>query len=101
MMLYLLLLAGKETLKQSQILTMIMAGAGHGLVPTYPRVMTGKDLREDAYYNETLKLILGDLENCHIFYQSDTPNPAPMSCGEMMFNTETQVRFLFVISAKN
>jgi len=52
---------------------LLLAGAGHGLVPTYPRVMTG------------------DLENCHIFYQSDTPNPAPMSCGEMMFNTETQV----------
>ena len=32
----------------------------------------------------------GDPENCHIFYQCEI-NPAPMSCGDMMFNTDTQV----------
>ena len=39
----------------------------------------------------TLELV-GDLENCHIFYQCDI-NPQPRSCGDMLFNTLSQVRF--------
>ena len=34
--------------------------------------------------------VSGDPDNCHIFYQCEI-NPAPMSCGDMMFNTEKQV----------
>jgi len=34
--------------------------------------------------------LVGDLDNCHIFYQCDF-NPQPRSCGDMMFNTINQV----------
>jgi len=34
--------------------------------------------------------LVGDLDNCHIFYQCDL-NPQPRSCGDMLFNTLSQV----------
>jgi len=34
--------------------------------------------------------LVGDLDNCHIFYQCDI-NPQPRSCGDMLFNTLSQV----------
>merc|ERR1711915_1057162 len=34
--------------------------------------------------------LLPDQNDCHIFYQCDI-NPQPMSCGDMMFNSMTQV----------
>ena len=38
--------------------------------------------------------LVGDLDNCHIFYQCDF-NPQPRSCGDMMFNTINQVTFSY------
>jgi len=59
---------------------LLLAGAGHGLVPTslYPGCLNNP------------RIMTGDPDNCHIFYQCEI-NPAPMSCGDMMFNTDTQV----------
>jgi len=59
---------------------LLLAGAGHGLVPTslYPGCLSSP------------KTMTGDPDNCHIFYQCEI-NPAPMSCGDMMFNIDTQV----------
>merc|ERR1711997_541859 len=34
--------------------------------------------------------LVGDLDNCHIFYQCDI-NPQPRSCGNMLFNSLSQV----------
>ena len=71
-----------------------MLGPGHGLVPptlypgclTNPLVMSG----EPRHVSRVSCNLSGDPDNCHIFYQCEI-NPAPMSCGDMMFNTEKQV----------
>ena len=46
---------------------------------------------QSACVSRPLELV-GDLDNCHIFYQCDI-NPQPRSCGDMLFNTLSQVRF--------
>ena len=41
--------------------------------------------------SQTLSLV-GDLDNCHLFYQCDqTRGGQARSCGDMMFNTATMV----------
>ena len=83
-----------------------------GLVPIaqYPaclslnNVMTGEHLVEDGNVSilkpinvihiEPNFQLIGDLDNCHIFYQCE-PFPTALSCGDMMFNIEKQVSELF------
>jgi len=62
------------------ILAILLAGPAHCLVPAtlYPECLSNP------------RVMTGDPDNCHIFYQCEI-NPSPMSCGDMMFNTEKQV----------